>query len=114
MSIRADRLMPPTPENTPGLFLEHFDLSPASGECDPSLVYPAALQAARDTATFLASSFRSYSDGQIPSTMDNFVRRNIRSFPTYILFRDGVELGRTSMLVLSAEPLIAWASKLLE
>lgn len=105
----------PRPETTAGIFLEHYDLSWPLDATESGIVYPLAHQAARDAAREAGWMFRSYSDVEMPGTGEDFVRRNIRSFPTLILFRDGLPLGRRISSPLDRKDhVLEWARGLLD
>ena len=102
----------PRPETTPGVFLEHYDFSwPQDGrEC---VIYVPLMQAAQQAAAQAGWHFRSYSSLATPGTMEDFVARNMRSFPMLILFRDGIELGRSFYCMNPVEEIIVWGNKVL-
>lgn len=102
----------PRPETTPGVFIEHFDLCEPYGTQE-SMVYPHLFRKAKEVCTMNGWSFRSYSSVETPGVRADFINRNIRSFPTLILYRDGVELGRWTAIVGTVEQIISWAENLL-
>jgi hypothetical protein len=115
--ITASNIMTkhPLPETTAGIFLEHYDLSFPDETGEAVIVYRQAHRAARDAAREAGWMFRSYSDVEMPGTGDDFARRNIRSFPTLILFRDGMPLGRRISPGLDMkEDVLEWARVLLD
>ena len=83
-----------TPENTAGLFLAHFDLGAPLGDGEDTIIYPRPHRAAMEAAALSGWTFRSYSSAETPGTQDDFRSHRITSFPTVILFRDGVERAR--------------------
>ena len=102
----------PRPETTPGVFLEHFDLSPPMGGRD-GIVYGGLFKTAMETAVLAGWTFRSYSSLETPGTQEDFIHRQLRSFPTLILYRDGVELGRRTAALGTVAGILAWGNKLL-
>ena len=101
------------PENTPGVFIEHFELFPPTGDGRDSIIYSKLYDAAKEAAGSAGWTFRSYSAAATPGTHDDWVARQIRHFPTLILFRDGVELGRHTAIYNTVPGIICWAYKLL-
>ena len=101
------------PENTPGVFLEHFDLSHHFHPGVDSVVYGHVLKAAREAASTAGWTFRSYSSEETAASADDFEARTIRDFPTLILWNDGRELGRSTSVVADVSGLLAWAETLL-
>ncbi|MCU0795909.1 MAG: hypothetical protein MUF31_08240 [Akkermansiaceae bacterium] len=113
------RLGPPPPdggapraENTAGVLLEHFDLSPPYEDGSEGIVYRHLYETAMKAAAWAGWSFRSYSSQATPGTLEDWMARKIRSFPTLIVFRDGVELGRHVSVQNTVPGIIEWASKL--
>lgn len=113
------RLGPPTPdggaprgENTAGVLLEHFDLSPPHEDGSEGIIYRRLYETAMKAAAWAGWIFRSYSSQATPGTREDWIVRNIRSFPTLIVFRDGVELGRHVYVQNTVSGIIEWASKL--
>lgn len=103
----------PRPETTPGIFLEHFDLSEAMNAQD-SIVYRSVYAGAKEAAALSGWTFRSYSSAETPCTREEFLARGFRSFPTLILYRNGVELGRLSgQIGYGVGYVQTWADKLL-
>lgn len=101
----------PRPETTPGVFLEHFDMSwPTHGE----VVYIGVLNSARQAAEHAGWGFRSYSAAESGGTHEDFINRNIRSFPTLILYCDGVELDRLTWVSQTVRGILSWAGQLLK
>jgi hypothetical protein len=101
----------PRPENTAGVFLEHFDLGPP--EDGPLVTNRVVETGAREAAAAMGWSYRSYSSGMLPAGPEDFHRRRITSFPQLILFRDGVELGRWVISLATKEHIVEWANRLL-
>lgn len=104
----------PRPETTPGVFLEHFDLSEPLEDGTEAICYKAMHQIAKQTAAENDWGFRSYSSNETPGTRDDYIRRNIRSFPMMILYLDGEELGRLVLACGTTGDLRNWAFRLLE
>jgi hypothetical protein len=105
----------PRAEDVPGVFVEHFDISPPfqAGGANDGIIYHHLFLAARDAAAFAGWGFRSYSSPATPGTMADWSTRQIRAFPAVILFRDGVELGRHTVISNSVEGILRWAYGLL-
>lgn len=103
----------PRPETTPGVFLEHFDLcEPMNGQ--DSIVYRSVYDGAKEAAALYGWTFRSCSSANTPCTREEFLARGFRSFPTLILYRDGIELGRLSGPIGYGVGYVqTWAGKLL-
>lgn len=101
------------PETTPGVFLEHFDLSPPIDDSREWIIYDHLFRTAREAADIAGWTFRSYSSRETPGTDEDFLGREIRSFPTLILFRDGAELGRHTAVANSVEGIKTWGNVLL-
>lgn len=57
--------------------------------------------------------FRSYSSTEMPGTMETFRHRQLRAFPTLILYRDGVELGRHTYVYNTVQGILDWGNQLL-
>ncbi len=101
------------PETTPGVFLEHFDMTwPTDGE--ESIVYSGVLHAARQAAEHAGWAFYSYSAADSGATREDFIHRNIRAFPTLILYFDGVEFGRLTWVAHTVSGILSWAKELLK
>lgn len=103
----------PRPENTPGVFIEHFDLSWPIGDGRDGIVYRHLYETAKEATAREGWTFRSYSDVATPGTRADWVARQIRHFPTLILYRDGVELGRHTAIINTLQGILCWAKKLL-
>ncbi len=103
----------PRPETTPGVFLEHFDLSWPLRDGADGIIYGYLFRAAMEAAAAAGWTFRSYSSVETPGTDDDWIRRQIRAFPTLILFRDGVELGRHTAIINTVQGIQLWGNKLL-
>ncbi len=101
------------PETTAGVFLEHFDLSPPLDDSREWIIYGHLFRTAREAADAEGWTFRSYSSRETPGTDEDFLGRKIRSFPTLILYRDGVELGRHTAVASSVEGIKYWGNELL-
>ncbi|MCF7675888.1 MAG: WYL domain-containing protein [Akkermansiaceae bacterium] len=112
-SVPVPHMDYPTPETTPGVFLEHFDLSPPTGDGQDGIIYGHLFKNAKEAAEVTGWRFRSYSSRETPGTMEDFSHRQIRAFPTLILYCDGVELGRHTFVHNSVEGIVAWGNKLL-
>jgi hypothetical protein len=100
------------PENTPGVFIEHFDLGPPSVTND-SIVYAHLFRAAKQACLQQGWAFRSFSSIETPGVLEDFSQRKIKAFPTLILYSDGVELGRRMAIIGTVEEIIEWAGNLL-
>ena len=103
----------PRPETTPGIFLEHFDLSEPLANGDEVIVYKLAYLNAKEVAATCGWGFRSYSSRETPGTREDYLIRNISSFPLVILYRDGEELGRYGISLGTPGDLRNWAFRLL-
>lgn len=103
----------PRPETTPGIFLEHFDLSEPLANGDEVIVYKLAYLNAKEVAATCGWGFRFYSSRETPGTREDYLIRNISSFPLVILYRDGEELGRYGYIFADREGLLLWSGKLL-
>lgn len=103
----------PRPETTPGVFLAHFDLSEPLGNGEEVIIYHGTYLAAKELAAGEGWTFRSYSSKETPGTRQDFLIRNIRSFPMVILYRDGIELGRISVAYAGVSYFRNWSHKLL-
>jgi hypothetical protein len=102
----------PRYETTRDVFLEHFDMSwPVDGE--EVIVYRGVLNSARQAAEHQGWAFRSYSTADSGGTREDFIKRNIRHFPTLILYLDGNELGRLNEVSTTVERVRSWAKILL-
>ena len=104
----------PTPETTPGIFLEHFDLSPPMGNGSAGIIYGHLFNNAIKAAREGGWMFRSYSSTEMPGTMGDYRHRQVRAFPTLILYRDGVELGRHTYVHNTVQGILDWGNQLLE
>jgi hypothetical protein len=104
----------PLPETTPGIFLEYFDFDAPSEDGTENIIHPYNTIEAKKAALEEGWTLRSYSSNETPGARQDFINRNIRSFPTRILYRDGLELGRDTCVIHSAPGIIAWAEQLLE
>lgn len=93
------------PENTPGIFLEHFDVAPGQ------VTHEQILKTARQVAMERGWGFRSYSSGEWWATNEDFVSRRIVSFPTLVLFLDGEEAGRITMSEMAPSFISRWVDK---
>jgi hypothetical protein len=93
--------------------LEHFDLAPPSKNGDVTIIYPHVYRAAKEAARIAGWSFRSYSSADSVGTLEDFQKKQIRAFPTLILYKEGLEMGRYTSLGVSAEMIISWAEKLI-
>ncbi len=102
----------PSARNTPGVFLEHFDLGSAEGGVD-QIIYRRLYETAMRAAEVAGWGFRSFSAAATSGTRADFMERNIRSFPTLILYRDGAELGRQSFIYNTVRGIFDWAVELL-
>ena len=102
----------PRPETTLGIFLEHFDLSCPSNGLEV-IVYRQLVDAAEQAAALAGWHFRSYSKLATAGTCQDYFVRNIRSFPMLILYRDGIELGRSCICMNPVEEIISWGNRLL-
>ncbi|MDP3851343.1 MAG: hypothetical protein Q8Q59_12620 [Luteolibacter sp.] len=103
----------PRPETNPGVFIEHFDFSPPYGDGRDGVIYRRLYEAAKEAATIEGWSFRSYSVVATPGSDVDWIARQIRHFPTLILYRDGVELGRHTAIVNTVPGILFWTKKLL-
>lgn len=101
----------PLPENTPGIFIEHFDLGPPGA--DDSIVYAYLFRAAKQACLQQGWAFRSFSSTETPGVREDFLQRKIKAFPTLILYSDGVELGRRTTIIGTVEEIIDWVESLL-
>lgn len=57
--------------------------------------------------------FRSYSSTEMPGTMEDYRHRQVRAFPTLILYLDGVELGRHTYVYNTVQGILDWGNQLL-
>jgi hypothetical protein len=103
----------PRSGTSPGIFLEHFDFSEPLDVGQDGIIYRGVYLAAKEAAAVSGWGFRSYSSKETPGTRQDFVDRNIRSFPMVILYRDGIEVGRWVISLASVEDFQNWAHKLL-
>jgi hypothetical protein len=101
------------PETTPGVFLEHFDLSCPLQDGLDGIVYGHLFRCAKEAASTAGWIFRSYSSLETPGTDQDWRDRNIRAFPMLILYRNGIELGRHPYVCNTGPGIIAWGNQLL-
>lgn len=95
------------------IVLEHFDIAPPSENGDENIIYPHVYLAAKEAASQAGWEFRSYSSAETPGTYEDFKKRQIRIFPTLILYEEGKEIGRYTSLGISPELVISWVAKLI-
>jgi hypothetical protein len=103
----------PCAENTTGVLMEHFDLSTPYEDGEEVIIYGRLYETAKETAASAGWAFRSYSSHETPGCDADYIKRNIRQFPTLILFRDGVELGRHTAIINTVAGILFWAKTLL-
>lgn len=103
----------PCAENTPGVLLEHFDFSTPYEDGEESIIYRGLYEAAKEAAAIAGWAFRSYTSRETPGSDADYIKRNIRHFPTLILFRDGVELGRHTYVHNTVPGILFWGNTLL-
>ena len=77
------------------------------------IVYGGLFKTAMEAAVLAGWTFRSYSSLETLGTQEDFIHRQLRSFPTLILYRDGVELGRHIYIFNTVAGILAWENKLL-
>lgn len=103
----------PRPENTPGVFLEHYDLTWPRCEGESGFMAYSIYENAKEAAATAGWGFRSYSSLETPGTAEDFGLRTIMHFPTLILFKDGVELGRYKYSTSPVKIILEWGNELL-
>lgn len=78
------------------------------------ILYKYALESAQRAAEQADWAFYSYRTAGSNGTREDYIRRNIRHFPTLILYLDGKELGRLTEVSTTVVRVLSWAKKLLE
>lgn len=103
----------PCAENTPGVLMEHFDLDTPYEDGEEIMIYRGLFEAAKEAAASAGWAFRSYSSRKTPGSRSDYIKRNIRHFPTLLLYRDGAELGRNTVIQNTVPGILSWGHKLL-
>jgi hypothetical protein len=85
-----------------------------SGDGVDGIVYKNALESAQQVTKQAVWVFCSYSIAGSSGTREDYIKRNIRHFPTLILYLDGKELGRLTEISTTVERVRSWAKILLK